>query len=94
MDMSVGRQRRLRAKELMLLKCGTRENSGEFLGHKEIKPVDPKGNQPWIFTGKTDAKAEGPVWPSEAKSQLIGKGTGVGKDWRQKEKEVGRGWDH
>ena len=57
------------------------------LGSKEIKPVNPKGNQPWIFIGRTDAKAEAPkLWLSEVKSQLIWKDPDAGKDWRQKEK--------
>ena len=57
------------------------------LDSKDIKPVDPKGNQPWIFIGRTDAKAESPIlWPSDAKSQLIGKDLDAGKDWGQKEK--------
>ena len=52
---------------------------------KEIKSVNPKGNQPWIFIGRTDA--EPPIlWPSDAKSQLIGKDPDGGKDWRQEEK--------
>ena len=51
---------------------------------KEIKPVNPKGNQPWIFIGKTDAKAP-MFWSSDAKSQLIGKDPDAGKDWRQEE---------
>ena len=52
---------------------------------KEIKPVNPKGNQPWIFIGKIDA--ETPIfWPPDAKSQLIGKDLDAGKDWRQEEK--------
>ena len=50
---------------------------------KEIKPVNPKGNQPWIFIGRTDAEAEAPVlWPSDAKSWLIRKAPDTGKDWR------------
>ena len=54
---------------------------------KEIKPVTPKGNQPWIFIGMTDAKAEAPIlWPPDAKNCLIGKDPDAGKDWRQKEK--------
>ena len=54
---------------------------------KEIKPVNLKGNQPWIFIGRTDAEAEAPaLWPSDAKSQLIRKDPGAGKDWRQEEK--------
>ena len=48
---------------------------------KEIKPVNPKGNQSLIFIGKTDAEAETPIlWPPDAKSQLIGKDTHAGKD--------------
>ena len=52
---------------------------------KEIKPVSPKGNQPWIFTGRTDVEA--PIfWPPGVKNWLIGKDPDAGKDWRQKEK--------
>ena len=51
----------------------------------KIKPVNPKGNQPWIFIGRTIAEAEAPIfWSPEAKSQLIGKDPDSGKDWRQK----------
>ena len=54
---------------------------------KEIKPVNPKGNQPWIFIGKTDAEVETPIlWPPDAKNWLIGKGPDAGKDWRWEEK--------
>ena len=54
---------------------------------KEIKPVNPKGNQPWMFIGRTDAEDEAPVlWPPDAESQLIGKDPDAGKDWRQEEK--------
>ena len=54
---------------------------------KEITPVNPKGNQPWIFTGRTDDEAEAPVlWPADAKSWLVGKDPHARKDWRQKEK--------
>ena len=54
---------------------------------KEIKPVNPKGNQSSIFTGRTDAEAEALVlWPPDGKSQLIGKDPDAGKDWRQEEK--------
>ena len=54
---------------------------------KEIKPVHPKGNQPRIFIGKTDAEAETPIlWPPDAKNWLIGKDPDAGNDWRQKEK--------
>ena len=48
---------------------------------KEIKSVNPKGNQPWIFTGRTGAEAEAPIlWPPDEKSQLIGKDRDSGKD--------------
>ena len=57
------------------------------LGSKEIKLVNPQGNQPWIFIGRTDAEAEAPIiWPPDAKSQFIGKYPDAGKDWGQKEK--------
>ena len=53
--------------------------------YKEIKTVNPKGNQHWIFIGRTNV--EGPIlWPSDAKSQLIGKDPDTGKDWRQEKK--------
>ena len=56
---------------------------------KEIKSVNPNGNQPWIFTGRTDAKAEAPIlWPLDVNSRFNGKDPDAGKDWRQKEK----GW--
>ena len=55
------------------------------LDYKEIKSVHLKGNQTWIFIGKTEAEAEAPIlWPPAAKSQLIGKDFDPGKDWRQK----------
>ena len=54
---------------------------------KEIKPINPKGSQPWIFIGRTDAKPEAPIlWPPDVKSQLIGKDPDAGKDWGQEEK--------
>ena len=54
---------------------------------KEIKPVNPKGNQPWIFIGRTDAKAEALIlWPPNAKNWLIGKDPNAGKDRRQEKK--------
>ena len=59
-----------------------------LLDSKEIKQVNPKGNQSWIFLGRTDAEAEVPIfWPPDVKSQLIGKDPDAGKDQRQKEKE-------
>ena len=54
------------------------------LGYKEIQPVDPKGNQSWIFIGKTDAEVEAPIlWPPDGKNWLILKDPDAGKDWRQ-----------
>ena len=54
---------------------------------KEMQPVNPKGNQPWVFIGRTDAEAEYPVfWPPNAKSRLVWKDPEIGKDWRQEEK--------
>ena len=54
---------------------------------KKFKPVHPKGNQPWIVIGRTDAEAEAPIlWPPDAKSLFIGKDPDSGKDWRLKEK--------
>ena len=59
------------------------------LDGKEIKPVNPGGNQPWIVIGNTVAEAEAPIlWPPDAKSQLIGKDPDVMKGWRQKKKRV------
>ena len=59
-----------------------------FLDSREIKPINPKGNYPWIFTGRTDAEAEAPILcPPDAKSQLIGKDTTAGKEWGQEEKK-------
>ena len=57
------------------------------LDSKEIKPVNPKGNQPWIFIGRTDAEAEAPIlWSRDVKTQFIGKDPDAGKDWWEKEK--------
>ena len=57
------------------------------LDSKEIKPVNSKGNQSWIFIVRTDAEAEASMlWPSDVKSQLTGKDFDAGKDWEQEEK--------
>ena len=57
------------------------------LGCEEVQPVNSKGNQSWIFTGRTDADAETPIlWPHDAKNWLIGKDPNAGKDWRREEK--------
>ena len=57
------------------------------LDSKEIKPVNPKGNQPWMFIGRTDAEAETPIlWPPDAKNWFTEKDPDAGKDWRLEEK--------
>ena len=66
---------------------------------KEIQSVHPKGDQSWIFIGRTDVEAETPVfWPPDAKSWFLGKGPDAGKDWRQEEKGMTEdemaGWHH
>ena len=66
---------------------------------KEIQPVNPKGNQPWIFIGRTDAEAEALIlWPPYVKSQFIGKDPDAVKDWGQEEKGTTEdemvGWHH
>ena len=66
---------------------------------KEIKPVSPKGNQPWILIRRTDAEAEALIlWPPDAKKWLIGKDPDAGKHWRQEEKGMTEeemvGWSH
>ena len=59
------------------------------LDSKEIQTVHPKGNQPWIFIGRTDAETEAPIlWPPDVKSWLTGKDPDAGKDWGQEEKGV------
>ena len=68
------------------------------LDSKEIQPVHPEGNQPWIFTGRTNAEAETPIlWPPDVKNWLIGKDPDAGKDWRW-EKGITEnqmvGWHH
>ena len=69
------------------------------LDYKEIKPLNPKGNQSWISIRRTDAEAETPIlWPPDVKNQLIRKDPDVGKDWRQEEKWTTEdeiiGWHH
>ena len=66
---------------------------------KEIQPVHPKGDQSWVFIGRTDAKAETPkLWPPHEKSWLIGKDSDAGRDWGQEEKGMTEdemaGWHH
>ena len=64
------------------------------LDYKEIQPVHSKGDQSWVFFGRTDAEAEAPVlWPPHAKSWLIGKDSDAGRDRGQEEKGMTREWD-
>ena len=69
------------------------------LNSKEIQPVHPKGDNSWIFLGRTDAEAETPIlWPPDAKNWLIGRDPDDGKVWRQEEKGMIEdemvGWHH
>ena len=69
----------------MLLNCGVGEDSWESLGLQRDQPVHSK-DQPWVFFGRNDAKAEAPVlWPPHGKSRLIGKDSDAGRDWGQVE---------
>ena len=70
-----------------------------FLNTKYLQPAHPKGNQSWIFVGRTDAEAETPIaWPPDAKNLLIWKDPDAGKDWRREEKGTTEddmvGWYH
>ena len=77
----------------MLLNCGVTEDLSP-VDCKEIQPVHPKGDQSWVFFGRTDAEAETPIlWPPDVKSWLIWKDPDAGKDWRQEEKGTDKGWD-
>ena len=83
----------------MLLDCGVGEDSWVSLELQESQPVHPKGNQSWVFIGRTDVEAETPIlWPPDVKSWLIWKDPDVGKDWRQEEKGTTEdemvGWHH
>jgi len=82
-----------------VLNYSTVQSLDSPLNCKEIKPVNPKGNQSWIFIGRTDAEAETPIlWPPDAKSWLIWKDPDAGKDWEQEEKGMTEdeivGWRH
>ena len=68
------------------------------LDSKEIQPVHPKGDQSWVFIGRTDAEVETPIlWPPHAKSRLIGKDPDAGRDWGQEKgmtEDEMAGWHH
>ena len=83
----------------MFLNCGVGEDSWEFLGLQEDPTSPSKGNQSWIFIGRTDAEAESPIlWPPDAKSWFIWKDPDAGKDWRREDKGTTEdemvGWHH
>ena len=83
----------------MLLNYGVGEGSWASLGLKEIQPVHPKGDQSWVFIGRTDFEAETPIlWRPDVKSWLIWKDPDAGKDWGQEEKGITEdemvGWHH
>ena len=83
----------------MLLNCGVGEDLESPLDRKEIQPVHPKGNQSWIFIGRTDIEAETPIlWPPDGKSWFIEIDPDAGKDWGQEEKGTTEdemiGWHH
>ena len=86
MDVRVGLWRKLSTEELMLLNCGLEKTLESPLDCKEMQPVHPKGDQSWVFYGRTDAEAETPIlWPPHTKSWLIGKDPDTGRDWGQEE---------
>ena len=99
MDVRVGLWRRLSTEELMHLNCGVGEDSWESLG-LQGDPTSPLWrDQPWVFFGRNDAKAETPVlWPPHVKSWLIGKDSDAGRDWGREEKGMTEdemaGWHH
>ena len=79
--------------------CWRRKTLESPLDCKEIQPVHRKGDQSWVFIGRTDVEAETPIfWPTDAKSWLTGKDPDAGKDWRREEKGTTEdemvGWHH
>ena len=97
MDVRVGPPSRLNTEELILSNCGAGEEPWKPLESKEIQAVHPKGNQSWIFIGRTDAETS-ILWPPDAKNWFTGKDSDAGKDWRREEKGVTEdemvGWHH
>ena len=89
MDVRVGLWRKLTAKEFILLTVVLEKTPESPLDCKEIQPVNPKGNQSWMFIGRTDAKTEALIlWLPGAKIWFIRKDPDAGKDWKQKEKRA------
>ena len=89
MDVRVGLWRKLNTEESMFWTVLLEKTLESPLDCKEIQPVHPKGDQSWVFIGRTDAEAETLIlWPPHAKSWLIGKDPDAGRDWGQEKK----GW--
>ena len=85
--------------ELLVCKGWEAYPMSYICSNTEIKPVNPKGNQPWVFIGRTNAEAEASVlWPPDVKSRLIGKDPDPGTEWRQEDKGMTEdemaGWHH
>ena len=94
MDVRVGLERKMRAKELMLLNCGVGEDSWESLGLKEIQPVHPKRNQPCMFIERTDAEGEIPIlWPTWCEEPTYWKRPWCWKRLKEGGEGDDRGWD-
>ena len=84
MDVRVGLWRKLSAKNWCFWTVVLEKTLESPLDCKEIQPVHPKGNQSWIFIGRTGAEAETPIlWPGDGKKWLLRKDSDAGKDWRQ-----------
>ena len=99
MGMRVGLERKLSAEELMFWTVVLKKMLESPLDWKEIQPVHPKGDQSWVFIGRTDGEAETPIiWPPDVKSWLIWKDPDAWKDWRWEEKGMTEdemvGWHH
>ena len=99
MDVRVGLWRKLRPKNWCFWTVVLEKTFESPLDCKEIQPVYPKGDQSWVFVGRTDTEAETPIfWPLRAKSWLIGKDPDAGRDWGQEEKGTTEdqmaGWYH
>ena len=90
MDVRDGIKKAKHQRILMLLNCGAGEDCWRVSWTaRRLNQVNPRGNQPWIIIGGTDAEAQAPIfWPPDAKSRLIGKDSDSGKDWRQKKKRT------
>ena len=86
MDVRVGLQRKLSTENWCFWTVVLGKTLESLLDCKEIKPVNPKGNQPWMFIERIDEADTPTLWPSDVKSQLTEKDPDAGKDWRQEEK--------